>query len=152
MLPPLRPSFEWLLYLLALACACFVWLIGHRTSVAGRAMVSFSWTPGLRACSDLVLADFSDRWALANWLIAAARELHLTIKDGRPGDGGLEYLDDVEHLLDDGQLPGWLQELETSRTPEIDDRNIRFAAYSRLATLANRNMVCIKSEFGGLGV
>jgi hypothetical protein len=92
-------------------------LTGYRTSVSGRAMVSFSWTASSRAHSDLVVADFADRWDLANWVLSAAKQLSLVIKDGRPRDGGLEYVTDVEHLLENGSLPLWLNEMEITRAP-----------------------------------
>jgi hypothetical protein len=125
-------------------------LTGYRTSVSGRAMVSFSWTASSRAHSDLVVADFADRWDLANWVLSAAKQLSLVIKDGRPRDGGLEYVTDVEHLLENGSLPLWLNEMEITRAPGLDDRNMRFAAYSRLSHQANRELV-FDSQHCGVG-
>ena len=90
--------------------------------------------------ADLVIADWDERVSFARKVLAVAQVTPLVIKDGRSGDGGLQWYEDVQHALTGGPLPADL-ELEERAT---EHGPIRYAKYRALARILIGNTVtCI---------
>lgn len=82
-------------------------MTGHRLSVRGNNIRTFSWRA--RNSTQTLLKDqaFAARLSLVNKVFSIASTLDLTILDGRGPGQGLHYYQDVEHLLDVGKFPRW---------------------------------------------
>lgn len=75
-------------------------------------METFDCSLPERLKSYVVSIDYGIRWQLCNVLLFCAGEYDVVIRDGRSEDvfavPGLQYFQDVQHILDNGHLPDTL--------------------------------------------
>lgn len=120
----------------------FECIIGHRLSPKGRAILTFSWKPSQRAVSDIVGEDVPVRIEVANLVLKAAKRLNLEVMDGRSATKGLEYYNDIEHLLEDGVLPAWVGDEAT----DLDGKQRRFYCYRKFAAIAKSKILLLYTQ------